>query len=269
MIRALMKLLYLILLLLSLFRPALKASPAVHARILAARIDIDDGLTKALDAFRIDCGRYPTTAEGWAALIHCPTNLPAERWHGPYLDKVPVDSWGSVYVYVSPGVYHPNGFDLYSCGTGGVSKNNGSDPEDINNWDPNSPHRVGDDTPKTLVTALVGGNLVFLALNGCLAFRQLRANIKPPVKGQVRKEMGSVIWFVLGWGLLVIWPARLLPVPDGIIISAFLGWWVFGVVLAIAGLWTRSKIGVLAGLLGLLDFLIFIPLLCVPRLAGR
>ncbi|MFX8031931.1 type II secretion system major pseudopilin GspG, partial [Acinetobacter baumannii] len=52
-----------------------------------AQIDI---LSKALDQFRIDMGRYPTSQEGLAALI---SPIPGEgRWHGPYLRKdVPPD----------------------------------------------------------------------------------------------------------------------------------------------------------------------------------
>ena len=133
-----MKRLCLILLCLSLEWPTFAASD--RARPTAARADIDDRPPTGLETFRRDCGRYPTTAEGWAALLQCPTNLPAERWHGPYLDRIPLDPWGSVYVYTCPGLHHPNGFDLYSCGPDEISKSKGGDPDDINNWDPGSPH---------------------------------------------------------------------------------------------------------------------------------
>ena len=93
----------------------------------------------ALDAMKVDCGRYPSTAEGLDALLLCPTNLNA--WHGPYADESMItDLWKHRYVYSCPGLHNTNGFDLYTCGLDGVSKSGGSDPDDINNWDSSSPH---------------------------------------------------------------------------------------------------------------------------------
>src|SRR5512140_3961901 len=42
-------------------------------------------IAKALDMYRIDVGRYPTTEQGLAALSAAPTNEP--KWRGPYLQK--------------------------------------------------------------------------------------------------------------------------------------------------------------------------------------
>lgn len=57
---------------------------------------------KALDAFRLDVGRYPTTEEGLAGLLMKPSA--ATKWNGPYLKKdVPQDPWGNSYIYRSPG----------------------------------------------------------------------------------------------------------------------------------------------------------------------
>jgi len=39
----------------------------------------------ALDAFRLDVGRYPTTEEGLKALREIPSGV--ENWRGPYLPK--------------------------------------------------------------------------------------------------------------------------------------------------------------------------------------
>ncbi|MEW6740392.1 MAG: type II secretion system major pseudopilin GspG [Nitrospirota bacterium] len=67
----------------------------------------------ALDAFRLDVGRYPTTSEGLQALRTRPTGV--EKWNGPYLPKeVPPDPWGYQYNYVSPG--SQGEYDLYSLG---------------------------------------------------------------------------------------------------------------------------------------------------------
>lgn len=57
---------------------------------------------KALDQFRLDVGRFPTTEEGLAALNRPPAGT--NRWRGPYLKKdVPLDPWGSPYQYRAPG----------------------------------------------------------------------------------------------------------------------------------------------------------------------
>jgi general secretion pathway protein G len=59
-------------------------------------------LSNALDTFRLDVGRYPSTAEGLNALYVRPAS--AARWNGPYLRKpVPPDPWGKAYVYRNPG----------------------------------------------------------------------------------------------------------------------------------------------------------------------
>lgn len=57
-----------------------------------------DAFSKALDQFRLDTGRYPTTEEGLGALYRSPSTMP--RWAGPYLKKEPpADPWGNGYVY--------------------------------------------------------------------------------------------------------------------------------------------------------------------------
>lgn len=61
-----------------------------------------DALDKALQAFRLDTGRFPTTAQGLKALTAQPTD--SQRWRGPYLQgDVPNDPWGEAYRYRSPG----------------------------------------------------------------------------------------------------------------------------------------------------------------------
>ncbi len=85
--------------------------------------------------FYVDCGRYPTTAEGFHALLTCPTNIPSKRWKGPYLDPatgVPLDPWNHEYVYRCPGIHNPNSYDLYSKGPDGID----NDQDDIGNWQP-------------------------------------------------------------------------------------------------------------------------------------
>ena len=74
------------------------------------------GLEKALDTFRLDVGRYPTTEEGLAALVNKPGAV--TQWNGPYLKKeVPLDPWGHPYQYQSPGANSE--IDLRSYGKDG------------------------------------------------------------------------------------------------------------------------------------------------------
>ena len=76
----------------------------------------------ALQTFRLDVGRFPTTAEGLDALVRPPPDA-AGLWGGPYLDgAVPTDPWRTPYRYASP-ADTLQGFALYSLG--GDSKDGG------------------------------------------------------------------------------------------------------------------------------------------------
>ncbi len=100
------------------------------ARSQAARTQIEL-LSTALDTFRLDVGRYPTTDEGLDALRRKPSN--ADRWDGPYLKKeVPLDPWNKPYYYKSPGEH--GGFDLYSYGADGAPGGD-SDNRDVTSWE--------------------------------------------------------------------------------------------------------------------------------------
>ena len=94
-----------------------------------AKLQIDQ-LEGALGLFRFDVGRYPSTAEGMAALIDNPG---IENWAGPYLDKrtLPKDPWGREYEYRAPGQY--GDFDLYSLGADGMEGGE-DDSADVTSW---------------------------------------------------------------------------------------------------------------------------------------
>lgn len=100
------------------------------SRTKTAKVQIQS-LTTALELYKVDTGRYPTTTEGLKALVESPPS--ATSWNGPYLTKkdVPIDPWGRPYAYRSPGQHGP--FDIASLGAdnqpGGTGEN-----EDINNW---------------------------------------------------------------------------------------------------------------------------------------
>ena len=55
-----------------------------RSEINAAKAQID-ALEKALDQYRLDTGRYPSTELGLNALVQRPANEP--KWNGPYLKK--------------------------------------------------------------------------------------------------------------------------------------------------------------------------------------
>lgn len=75
-----------------------------------------EGLGRALDTYRLDVGRYPSTEQGLNALVAKPAEEP--KWNGPYLQKaVPPDPWGAAYIYRSPG--QGGDFDLLSYGKDG------------------------------------------------------------------------------------------------------------------------------------------------------
>ena len=89
-----------------------------------------DALEKALETYRLDTGKYPTTEQGLDALNTAPTGV--SNWQGPYLKKaVPPDPWGNAYHYLQPGVH--GDFDLYSYGRDNKPGGQNEDA-DIVNW---------------------------------------------------------------------------------------------------------------------------------------
>jgi len=99
------------------------------SQVKVARAQID-ALDKALDQFRLDTGRYPTSEEGLQALTTAPSG--EANWGGPYLKKgVPLDPWGRPYIYTQPGTH--GDFDLMSYGKDGRAGGTGEDT-DLTNW---------------------------------------------------------------------------------------------------------------------------------------
>ncbi|HSO66220.1 MAG TPA: type II secretion system major pseudopilin GspG, partial [Desulfatirhabdiaceae bacterium] len=85
----------------------------------------------ALDEFRLDNGRYPTSEEGLNSLREKPGNL--ANWDGPYLPKtIPLDPWGNPYQYRSPGEHGP--YDLISYGGDGAAGGEGNDKDQVS-WE--------------------------------------------------------------------------------------------------------------------------------------
>jgi general secretion pathway protein G len=99
------------------------------SEVKVARAQVD-ALGKALDQYRIDVGRYPSTTQGLAALVVRPDG--EARWSGPYLAKaVPPDPWGRPYNYRSPGEH--GDYDLLTYGHDGKPGGSGESAE-IHSW---------------------------------------------------------------------------------------------------------------------------------------
>jgi general secretion pathway protein G len=85
---------------------------------------------KALGAYRLDTGRFPSSEQGLEALVTRPAN--EVKWDGPYLDKrVPADPWGNAYLYRFPGEHRD--YDLLSLGKDGSPGGEGTNA-DVTNW---------------------------------------------------------------------------------------------------------------------------------------
>ena len=72
------------------------------AKKTSARNQIDH-FSAALQTYFLDCGRFPTTEQGLAALWEKPVLYPVpENWDGPYVERKPgKDPWGTDLEYLS------------------------------------------------------------------------------------------------------------------------------------------------------------------------
>ncbi len=104
-----------------------------EARATAARTDISS-ILQALNLYKLDNHRYPTTEQGLQALVKKPTISPVpENWKGNgYLERVPKDPWGHPFQYLQPGLHGE--IDVASLGADGERGGEGSDA-DIGSWD--------------------------------------------------------------------------------------------------------------------------------------
>lgn len=101
-----------------------------QAKRTVAQADIDGTLATALKLYELDNGNFPSTSQGLQALREKPSTSPlATNWNGPYIEKSPIDPWGNMYIYESPGRNRID-YDLSSPG-----KDPTSDEDDITNWE--------------------------------------------------------------------------------------------------------------------------------------
>lgn len=102
-----------------------------EARIAAAKQDIRS-LETALEMYKLDNFRYPTTEQGIRALLEKPADPEITNWKGPYLKRASKDPWKREYQYSSPGE-HGGEFDVYTLGADGKSGGE-KDNADIGTW---------------------------------------------------------------------------------------------------------------------------------------
>lgn len=107
-----------------------------RARVTTARTQIKQ-IEAALDFYRMDNGKYPSTEQGLEALVQPPRIDPIPKNYRPegYLSggRIPLDPWSNEYEYLSPGQNNPYSFDLWSHGSDGKPGGSGTDA-DIGNW---------------------------------------------------------------------------------------------------------------------------------------
>jgi len=84
----------------------------------------------ALDTYRLDMGKFPTSEQGLGVLREKPDD--GNNWDGPYLPKeVPLDPWGGPYEYKFPSEH--SDYEIISYG---ADKQPGGEDEDVDivNW---------------------------------------------------------------------------------------------------------------------------------------
>lgn len=99
-----------------------------QARIEKAKHDIT-ALESALNIYKLDNYRYPSTDQGLEALVTKPNGSPQPRNYksGGYIQKLKNDPWGQEYLYLFPGTHGE--LDLFSLGPDGQQSE-----DDIGNW---------------------------------------------------------------------------------------------------------------------------------------
>lgn len=97
-----------------------------QARVTTTKASLS-AVAKALDMYKLDNHKYPTTDEGLGALVEKPAS--AKTWpDGGYLSRLPEDPWGHPFQYVYPGGGGRK-YDLYSLGADGADGGEGYDAD--------------------------------------------------------------------------------------------------------------------------------------------
>ena len=96
------------------------------AKADAAKIEIGQ-IGQALDLYKLETGRYPSSSDGLQSLVTAPGG--ASNWNGPYWKKsqIPKDPWGNDYRYTSPG--QKGAYDILSLGADGKEGGEGANKD--------------------------------------------------------------------------------------------------------------------------------------------
>jgi general secretion pathway protein G len=105
-----------------------------RARVAACRNQMDV-FRLSLQSYYLDCGQYPSEAQGLSALWEKPVLSPVPpNWDGPYIDrKIPNDPWNNNYIYKNPGENNLP-FSIMTYGADGKAGGEGANA-DIHSWD--------------------------------------------------------------------------------------------------------------------------------------
>lgn len=99
-----------------------------EARVTKAKNDLRL-YESALDLYKMDNFRYPTTDQGLDALVKKPNDPNLKNWRPEgYVKQLQKDPWGHDYVYVSPGTAGQP-YDLMTLGADGQVGGTGADAD--------------------------------------------------------------------------------------------------------------------------------------------
>ena len=98
------------------------------ARVTRAQSDIR-AIQTALDLYRLDNFKYPTSEQGLQALVKQPVDPTITNYAANgYLKALPKDPWGNVYMYTSPGA-DGRDYDIMTYGRDGKPGGDGYDAD--------------------------------------------------------------------------------------------------------------------------------------------
>ncbi len=98
------------------------------ARVTRAKSDIQ-AIETALDLYRLDNFKYPTTEQGLQALVSQPADPTITNYrNGGYLKQLPLDPWNRLYLYQSPGA-DGREYEIVSYGRDGQPGGEGYDAD--------------------------------------------------------------------------------------------------------------------------------------------
>lgn len=102
------------------------------AKITRAQADISSIGTALLTYSSNNRGRPPSTSQGLDALVTRPSGDPKPTAWVRLMESVPVDPWGTPYIYKYPTTHKTaSGYDLYSAGPDRIPDTE----DDVVNWE--------------------------------------------------------------------------------------------------------------------------------------